>query len=57
MALNDFAAWLGSVMASDAALMMMSMLFGLFLGMLWSGRSFPRRLPRSFMRNNLRRTY
>ncbi|WP_164155825.1 hypothetical protein [Sandarakinorhabdus rubra] len=42
---------LGQLLASDAALMLMSMSFGVLLGMLWSGRSFPRRLPRALVRS------
>lgn len=43
---------IGQFMASDGALMVLSMMFGLLLGMLWSGRSFPRRLPRAMLRSD-----
>lgn len=47
---------IGHLLASDGALMMLSMMFGILLGMLWSGRSFPRRLPRAMLRTgSLRR--
>lgn len=47
---------IGQFMASDGALMVFSMMFGLLLGMLWSGRAFPRRLPRAMLRGtDLRR--
>lgn len=50
MIIDGFAQSIGQLLASDGALMVLSMLFGVFLGMLWSGRSFPRRLPRSMTR-------
>jgi hypothetical protein len=50
MFFDGFAQGIGQLLASDGALMVLSMLFGVFLGMLWSGRSFPRRLPRSMAR-------
>lgn len=47
---------IGHFMASDSALMVLSMMFGLLVGMLWSGRAFPRRLPRALVRDaSLRR--
>jgi hypothetical protein len=48
---TDMVAALGRAMATDTALMLMSLLLGLFLGMLWTGRSFPRRLPRRLRRD------
>lgn len=50
MMFNGIAQALGELLATDGALMVLSMLFGILLGMLWSGRSFPRRLPRSMAR-------
>jgi hypothetical protein len=41
----------GHMLASDSALMLLSMSFGILLGMLWSGRAFPRRLPRAILRS------
>lgn len=58
MIINSMAQALGNLLATDGALMVLSMVFGVLLGMLWSGRSFPRRLPRSMTRAaaaNLRR--
>jgi hypothetical protein len=46
---------IGHFMASDGALMVFSMMFGVLLGMLWTGRSFPRRLPRSMVRDGVLR--
>lgn len=58
MFLDGMAQAVGSMMASDGTLMLLSMAFGVLLGMLWSGRSFPRRLPRRFVRANaLRRQW
>lgn len=42
---------IGAILASDAALMVLSMSFGILVGMLWSGRAFPRRLPRATVRS------
>jgi hypothetical protein len=50
MIFSGFAQGMGQLLATDGALMVLSMLFGVLLGMLWSGRSFPRRLPRSMAR-------
>jgi uncharacterized membrane protein YeiB len=50
MMFDSIAQALGHLLASDGALMVLSMLFGVFVGMLWSGRSFPRRLPRAMVR-------
>lgn len=50
MIFNGIAQAMGNLLATDGALMVLSMLFGVLLGMLWSGRSFPRRLPRSLTR-------
>jgi hypothetical protein len=50
MVFSGFAQGMGQLLATDGALMVLSMLFGVLLGMLWSGRSFPRRLPRSMAR-------
>ena len=50
MIFNGFAQAMGQLLATDGALMVLSMLFGVLLGMLWSGRSFPRRLPRTMTR-------
>jgi hypothetical protein len=47
MIFEGFAQSMGQLLATDGALMVLSMMFGVLLGMLWSGRSFPRRLPRS----------
>lgn len=56
MIFDAIAQGLGHLLASDGALMVFSMMFGVLLGMLWSGRSFPRRLPRSMVRGvNLQR--
>ncbi len=53
-----FSQGLGQLLASDGALMVLSMCFGILLGMLWSGRAFPRRLPRANLRSDmLRRGY
>lgn len=52
MIFEGFAQAIGNLLASDGALMVLSMLFGVFVGMLWSGRSFPRRLPRSMVRTS-----
>ena len=41
---------IGHLLATDGALMALSMMFGVLLGMLWTGRSFPRRLPRAMVR-------
>lgn len=60
MIFNGFAQAMGQLLATDGALMVLSMLFGVLLGMLWSGRSFPRRLPRSMAEasiNSLRRNF
>jgi hypothetical protein len=46
---------IGQFLASDTALMLLSMSFGTLLGMLWSGRAFPRRLPRDRTRLDLTR--
>ena len=46
---------IGHLLASDAALMLLSMSFGILLGMLWTGRGFPRRLPRDRARVDLMR--
>lgn len=43
---------IGHMLASDSALMLLSMSFGVLLGMLWSGRAFPRRLPRELVRSD-----
>ena len=51
MVFGGFVQFVMTALASDAALMLISMLFGLLLGMLWSGRSFPRRLPRRRLRD------
>ena len=53
MMFDNMAQAIGTLLASDGALMVLSMMFGVFLGMLWSGRSFPRRLPRSLARTSL----
>ena len=53
MIFNGFAQAVGHLLATDGALMVLSMLFGILLGMLWSGRSFPRRLPRSMARASI----
>lgn len=53
MIFESFAQGIGSLLATDGALMVLSMLFGVLLGMLWSGRSFPRRLPRSMARASI----
>jgi hypothetical protein len=50
MIFSGFAQGMGQLLATDGALMVLSMLFGVLLGMLWSGRSFPRRLPRTMTR-------
>jgi len=50
MIFNGIAQAMGQLLATDGALMVLSMLFGVLLGMLWSGRSFPRRLPRAMTR-------
>jgi hypothetical protein len=50
MIFNGFAQAMGQLLATDGALMVLSMLFGVLIGMLWSGRSFPRRLPRVLAR-------
>jgi hypothetical protein len=50
MIFNGIAQAMGQLLATDGALMVLSMLFGVLLGMLWSGRSFPRRLPRTMTR-------
>lgn len=50
MIFNGIAQAVGELLATDGALMVLSMLFGVLLGMLWSGRSFPRRLPRAMTR-------
>jgi hypothetical protein len=50
MIFNGFAQAMGNLLATDGALMVLSMMFGVLLGMLWSGRSFPRRLPRAMTR-------
>ncbi|WP_017667468.1 hypothetical protein [Sandarakinorhabdus sp. AAP62] len=47
MIFEGLAQVIGNLLATDGALMVLSMMFGILLGMLWSGRSFPRRLPRS----------
>ena len=59
MIFNSFAIAIGHMLATDGALMVLSMMFGVLVGMLWSGRSFPRRLPRAMLRssyNDLRRS-
>lgn len=48
--LDSMAQGIGQLLASDAALMLLSMSFGILIGMLWTGRSFPRRLPRHMLR-------
>ena len=56
MMFNSLTQVIGNLLATDGALMILSMMFGILLGMLWSGRSFPRRLPRSMVRTgSLRR--
>jgi hypothetical protein len=45
----------GQLLASDAALMLLSMSFGVLLGMLFPGLSLPRRLPRAMARQNAER--
>lgn len=50
--IDGLAQSISHLLASDGALMVLSMLFGVLLGMLWTGRSFPRRLPRAMVRNN-----
>ena len=56
MIFDGFAQAIGHLLATDGALMLLPMLSGILLGMLWSGRSFPRRLPRAMVRGaNLRR--
>lgn len=53
--IDAFAQSIGHLLASDAALMLLSMSFGILLGMLWTGRGFPRRLPRDRARVDLMR--
>lgn len=48
--IDSMAQGIGHILASDAALMVLSTSFGILIGMLWSGRSFPRRLPRTLVR-------
>ena len=48
--IDSMAQGIGHILASDAALMVLSTSFGILVGMLWSGRSFPRRLPRTLLR-------
>jgi hypothetical protein len=48
---DSMAQGIGHMLASDAALMLLSMSFGILVGMLWTGRSFPRRLPRGMVRS------
>lgn len=56
MLFDTLAQAIGQLLATDGALMVLSMLFGILVGMLWSGRSFPRRLPRAMVRtSNLKR--
>ncbi|MEN9933147.1 MAG: hypothetical protein RIS17_1720 [Pseudomonadota bacterium] len=56
MLFDNLAQSIGHMLATDGALMVLSMLFGILVGMLWSGRSFPRRLPRAMVRTqNLKR--
>lgn len=56
MLFDNLAQVIGQLLATDGALMVLSMLFGILVGMLWSGRSFPRRLPRAMVRTpNLKR--
>ncbi len=50
MIFSGIAQSVGNLLATDGALMVLSMMFGVLVGMLWSGRSFPRRLPRSLAR-------
>jgi hypothetical protein len=47
---DSMAQGIGHVLASDVALVLLSMSFGILIGMLWTGRSFPRRLPRHMVR-------
>lgn len=55
MIFNGFAQAVSHLLATDGALMVLSMLFGVLIGMLWTGRSFPRRLPRAMVRGSLLR--
>ena len=55
MIFYGFAEAIGHLLATDGALMVLSMMFGILIGMLWSGRSFPRRLPRAMVRNSILR--
>lgn len=49
---DPIAQGIGQLLASDAALILLSMSFGVLIGMLWTGRSFPRRLPRQMVRRD-----
>lgn len=43
------------MLASDALMVMLSMMLGILIGMLWSGNALPRRLPRWMRRESVLR--
>ncbi len=55
--IGEMAQGVGSLLASDMVMVLLSLMLGILLGMLWSGHALPRPLPRWMRRESLMRRH